>query len=373
MGPDSQFLQFISEIFEAAAPGANQYLITGKFSAKKANFRFPVLSNYDSISVAGVCGVASVPLYVRSCDIVIAHGMGPHGIVAFLSSPRSAKKIWSGWGFDYYGNDYDTDADLISPATHEFIKFNIDNNKQNSIFSETTTKIISYGRHKAAKITNYFSAPIPSEFKIFQNRYNNYSCSYAQINYGSVAETFAKGTTKNHGANILVGNSAHQTNNHIDILKLLSKHNLEKRKVIVPLSYGDVDYREKLITYGKNILGNSFVPLVDFIPLDEYNSIISSCNVVIMNHIRQQALGNIGTALYQGAHVFLNPASPVYRFFKERDALVHSIHDLESKLLPTVSLCDNKIARNRAVLEGFWGREKIKANVDFLLKKAGAR
>ena len=172
-----------------------------------------------------------------------------------------------------------------------------------------------------------------------------------------------------HGQNILLGNSASETNNHVEILGILSRHDLGSRKVIVPLSYGDHEYRSNIIEIGKRMLGNAFVPLVDYMPLHEYSSIVASCNVVIMNHLRQQALGNIGTALYQGAHVFLDPSNPVYQFFIEKKAIVQSTQNLLSGALPLAGLHADDISRNRSVLESFWGQEQVHANVAALLSK----
>lgn len=373
IGPDSQFLQFISKVFEDAAPGANKYLITGRTPCEGNDFQFPVNSNAISISVAGKRGIASIPLHIRPCDIIIVHGMGPHGIAAFLSSPSNAKKIWSGWGYDYYGNDYDADAGLTSEATNELINQNIISKKTISIVERLATQLISYGRAKAASKTDYFSAPIPSDFDIFKQRFNKFKGKYTQINYGSVSDTFAKIAVHNSGNNILVGNSAHKTNNHIDIFKILAKHDIEERKIFTPLNYGDSTYRDIIIKHGRKILGNSFKPITNFIPLNEYNSIVASCNIVIMNHHRQQALGNIGAALYHGAHVFLNTANPIYNFFKKRNAILHSICDLELNSLPKAGLLDGEIATNRAALESFWGNQQIRANIDTLLANAGTR
>ena len=41
--------------------------------------------------------------------------------------------------------------------------------------------------------------------------------------------------------NILIGNSATETNNHIEVLDLLSKFKNEDIKIYVPLSYGDME------------------------------------------------------------------------------------------------------------------------------------
>lgn len=368
VGPDSQFIQFISEVFEAAAPGASQYLVTG--TSIPGKLRFPVSSGALSISVSGKRGAASIPLHVHACDMVIAHGMGLHGIVAFLASPRKATKVWSGWGFDYYGDEKDPNANLLSPATKELMRDEYADKNKPSAIKKISRKILSSGINKASEITNYFSAPIPHDFEIFKQRFPNFSGKYAQLNYGSVIDTFSQGMRMGHGTNILVGNSASESNNHIDIFKILAKHDIGLRKVIVPLSYGDSSYRRNIINAGKQILGNSFSPLVDFLPLDQYSSIIASCNIVIMNHLRQQALGNIGTAIYQGAHVFLNPRNPAYIFFKEKDATIRSTAELLINNLPMTSLSNSQVIKNRAVLNSFWSHEKVRSNVDFLLSNA---
>ncbi len=38
----------------------------------------------------------------------------------------------------------------------------------------------------------------------------------------------------------------------------------------------------------------------------DYLSVVRSCGHVVMNHMRQQALGNIFAALWRGAHVYMN-------------------------------------------------------------------
>ena len=91
------------------------------------------------------------------------------------------------------------------------------------------------------------------------------------------------------GNNILVGNSAHPENNHLDIAYKLKTINLSNRKIIVPLSYGDNKYKKIILKKYKNIFGNKFKPLLDFISIKDYLNILKSCNICIMGHLRQQA------------------------------------------------------------------------------------
>lgn len=281
--------------------------------------------------------------------------------------------MWGGWGYDYYGDDRSPDTGLTSHATKALIADVALAYPRPSMMKSLANRMVAYGQKCAATRTDYFSAPIPSDFDVFRRRFNNFSGEYVQLNYGNVSETFAQSDVVGVGSNILVGNSASPTNNHIDVFFILARHDLGTRKVIVPLSYGDPVYRENLIARGKEILGDSFVPIVDFLPFDKYRSIVASCNVVVMNHLRQQALGNIGAALYQGAHVYLDTVNPVYKFFKQKGAFVRTIHDLASDSLPLMGSPIDEVAKNRAVLEEFWGHEQIRANVDALLAKvAGA-
>ncbi len=367
IGPDSQFIQFLSRKFEELAPGKNYYLVTSHSAA--GGFRYPNFGEGKTISVQGKRGLASIPLHVRSCDMVIAHGMGPHAVVAFIASPRTAIRVWSGWGYDYYGDDSDPSAGLLKPETAALTRTNTAKKNTTSQLKNLARKLISFGVKLTARQTDYFSAPISSDFEIFKRRFDGFSGEYAQLNYGNVPDTFSQGPAMCHGQNILLGNSASETNNHVEILGILSRHDLGSRKVIVPLSYGDHEYRSNIIEIGKRMLGNAFVPLVDYMPLHEYSSIVASCNVVIMNHLRQQALGNIGTALYQGAHVFLDPSNPVYQFFIEKKAIVQSTQNLLSGALPLAGLHADDILRNRSVLESFWGQEQVHANVAALLSK----
>lgn len=298
--------------------------------------------------------------------------MGPYGIAAFLSSPRKAVRVWSGWGYDYYGDEHRPGIGLMSPAT-QAVMIDRDRAIRPTVINKAVNQMALYAQHCAAKRTDYFSAPIPTDFDVFRRRFNNFSGEYAQLNYGNVSDTFAQGDVIGGGLNILVGNSASPTNNHIDIFHILAKHDLESRKVIVPLSYGDSVYREKLLTLGIKILGNSFFPLVDFLTFDKYRSIVASCNIVIMNQYRQQALGNIGAALYQGAHLYLDTMNPVYGFLKEKGAYVRTIQELTSDSLPLIASSTDEINKNRAVLEDFWGNHQIQANVENLLTRVRSR
>jgi len=127
--------------------------------------------------------------------------------------------------------------------------------------------------------------------------------------------------------NILLGNSATPTNNHIEAFEMLKKFKLDNINVITPLSYGKTYYFKDILEYGFKYLGKSFQPLKEFIPLDKYRNLMSTCGIVIMNHYRPQGVGNVMAALHMGAKVYLSKRNPLYNYLKRIECYVYSVED----------------------------------------------
>lgn len=172
------------------------------------------------------------------------------------------------------------------------------------------------------------------------------------------------------GKNILVGNSATLACNHIDTFLLLKKIDIQDRKIIVPLSYGNKQYRNIVINSGKSLFGDSFIPLIDFMPIEEYNAILNSCGVFIMNHLRQQAMGNINIALWNGAKVYINEKNIVFKHLKNRNFIVSSIQKelKQSNLLVFDHLTKESIKSNQQLILKYYGQEIIKEKVNNIVR-----
>lgn len=162
------------------------------------------------------------------------------------------------------------------------------------------------------------------------------------------------GTTKR----ILIGNSATATNNHLEVFQLLSQMEGDF-EIICPLNYGDKQYADYISQRGKTYFGPRFIPLLDFLPLEEYNKLVSSCGIVIMNHYRQQGAGNIISSLLFGSKVFLSNRSPLYAHFKKLGATVFAVEDqLDSNQLN--SLLDDEVAKtNYEKVSSYYSKENI--------------
>ena len=124
---------------------------------------------------------------------------------------------------------------------------------------------------------------------------------------------------------------------------------------------------EHIIKLGKRLFGKAFTPLTEFMDLTEYAKVVSSCSLVFMNHLRQQAAGNINMALIFGAKVFLDTANPLFRHYS----------DLGIKVFPIDDLCQASLTRlpsevaqkNASILKETASRDVIIAKTKDVVKR----
>lgn len=242
----------------------------------------------------------------NSFDSVIFHSLTNLFKLYIMLFSKKKKICWIGLGFDYY--------ELKSNYKH----------KKSKIFFER------YFLNSAYKRIDYFCPVLESEFKNVVNRLN-LNAKYINWNYGSsdgMVELLRE--EKINGNSILLGNSAAETNNHFEIIDFLIEKN-EKREVIIPLSYGNIDYSKRLISKLKHSKLN-YTILSDYLTQKEYFEILKRCAFVIMNHTRQQAAGNILVMLTLGAKVFLDKENPLFDYFVGLGFKVYEKSSLKSEL-----------------------------------------
>lgn len=129
---------------------------------------------------------------------------------------------------------------------------------------------------------------------------------------------------------IIVGNSATETNRHIEVFELLSRFQDNVYEVFCPLSYGDERYRDNVIEIGKQMLGNQFHPILDYMDKEDYVEFISKMDVGIFNNDRQQAMGNINMLLNMGKKVYLQVGTSMWNNYIQRGYRVFNIIELKT-------------------------------------------
>lgn len=123
---------------------------------------------------------------------------------------------------------------------------------------------------------------------------------------------------KDEYVNILVGNSATRSNNHIETLDLLKKFNNENIMIYLPLSYGDEEYKLEIIEYCEKNFKNKFKAIVDLMNYEDYLRFLSDMNIAIFNNDRQQALGNVRATIYFKCKIFLRADAELAKYYEDK-------------------------------------------------------
>jgi dTDP-N-acetylfucosamine:lipid II N-acetylfucosaminyltransferase len=302
-------------------------------------------------------------------------------LLHFKKHNPSIKAFWFFWGADgYFLQKFENT--LYQEKTKHFLL-----SQNNALISKIKKGIIDlfakaniYLRDlrwpnslllDAMKQTDYIIPVIPEDYFLLKQKYR-FEAEMIEWNYLSIDQLGMNLDSVVEEDHILLGNSSTQTNNHIEVIDLLTNLDLGNKKVFVPLSYGDTDYRTILLKYGQEKLGEKFFPIVDFIPLQEYINILRSCGIVIMNHKRQQAVGNVLIALWMGASLYLNEQSTLFAHLKNKGYSFYGLEDLfkKKKDFTFCKLKHQQIATNRNLILRDWSDERITEKTRLLISKA---
>ena len=162
---------------------------------------------------------------------------------------------------------------------------------------------------------------------------------------------------------ILVGNSASDTNRHEFAFNKLSKIGLKDLKVIVPLSYGDLEYRDKILKIGKEIFGSNFYPLLDFLPYEDYLNIIYNIDIALFAHNRQQGMGNLIQLLGLGKKVYLNPETSQWKLCQNLGIKVYDINrDID------LNIDSEELKNNKKIVKEYFSPENLKKQLKIIFE-----
>ena len=372
--PEDKFLPFLQGIFEEALPGQYSFRVVASGSQSD---KTPTMANTEFVGKSYFF-TQKFRADASKASCVIIHNLTVVHALALLRLPASIPIIWRGWGCDYYELMRKEGAVYLLEETQKLCN-------QQSFASRLWRKLSSpqerfpfllnrlFGRsifRKALPRISYFSSCVPDEIVAVKSRAPHLTASYIQLNYYSSEDVFLKGAPENvDGENILLGNSATPTNNHADAIKHLAKIGVGNRKLITPLSYGDSNYAKNVIDYGNEKLGEAFLPLNKYMPLEDYNATCSSCSNVIMNHVRQQGIGNVSAALLRGAKVYLRKENPIYNYYRSLGAHIYSFPEECTKENLSTKLDKAKADINKNIMESHWCRNVALDNLRSLNDK----
>ena len=299
---------------------------------------------------------------------VVLHGLFfPWCETVLRNVPNDVKVAWVFWGGEIYGRK-DLKTTFLAPKT----KFVFHVREMKNILQRKQRVEAAYELPKELfQRINYCLTDIEEEYDFAVRYLSVMTMNYHWYNYYSIEETI--GSLRDYfceGKNIIIGNSCTIENNFFDIFRELDNVQLSDREIMIPLSYGTPWLRNLIQRLGRKQFGDCFIPLVDFMPREQYNRMMLACSTMIQPHYRAQAQGNIITVLWLGMRVYLSEKNIAYSYFKRIGVRVFSIETDLKKDNPKAfaPLSTEEVQHNRSILESWYSKDVMRSNNVELMK-----
>lgn len=256
------FVDFLNRNFNS---GEHLVLCQKIFEDKEPTL-FPVGENVYELEQ-----IDKINLNAGNIDKIIFHGLFLESAVnkLFHEPDLLEKAYWIIWGGDLYNAQRDEKNDFVRK---NFKKFGIET--------------------------------IP-DMDFYRKQYNS-DKEYIKVMYiYPLKKEMLDNSIRKPGntINIQVNNSADDST--LEMLDQLAKFKDKNIIVRTILSYGKLEFRDRIIRKGNEIFGEKFEYLDTLLNPEEYSSFIAQNDIFILNQNRQQGLGNTLANVYLGNKVFI--------------------------------------------------------------------
>ncbi|MGD0583681.1 MAG: TDP-N-acetylfucosamine:lipid II N-acetylfucosaminyltransferase [Bacteroidales bacterium] len=223
--------------------------------------------------------------------------------------------------------------------------------------------VYEYLRRRIIRRIPLIASFIPGDFEIVRKVYYS-KAAYLQSAYPIPVDFMARELkdetdTDKKVTRVLVGNSGNESNNHIEIFKFLDFLKKAEVKMICPLSYsGNNEYINLVAAEGRKIFAEKFEPLMTILNTDDYLDLLAGIDIAVMNHERQQGLGNILPLMYFGKKVYLRSETTTYRFFKDLGCVIFDIESVKSQENSFLTINSSELNKNRKIVSDLLSEER---------------
>lgn len=126
---------------------------------------------------------------------------------------------------------------------------------------------------------------------------------------------------------ILMGNSTEPSNCHLETFEMLLQYKEADILIYCPLSYGPYnEYRDEVIRKGKELFQEKFIPVTDFMELEQYRMFLNTIDIAVFNHKSQTAMGVSTSLLAMGKTVFAYPETTSFHSLVDRGFRIFDIN-----------------------------------------------
>ena len=250
-------------------------------------------------------------------DIIFLHCLNLSAFeVLKLKKSAIKKMIWVIWGHDLYlNNDENEFIDRVKLVLRK-IKWFIPDIRLRSLYAIGISWL-------------YDSLEVRKRFpnvRLVRLGYGYYDLRSTIDECLDNSEKTADTPTK-----IMIGHSAYKKLHHIPIMKKLEKFKDENIIISLVLSYGNKEYRDKVIKYADGVWGEKAEIITDYLSVPDYIKYINSVDIGIFDIKAQSALGNINYLASLNKKIFLNRNGILKLAFDLEEVETYCVDEIENK------------------------------------------
>ncbi len=276
---------------------------------------------------------------LREADVVVFHSFIflESMLLVFLSPLRPKKMYWFVYGHELY--DFIPPYNSWRKILHHFIKVQL------------------------IRKVDYVVAYMENDYKLARKWYGTTAKQFPCIKYPSNIFRPSSGNKTEESINVLVGYSASDALNYDELIEKVRPFSSYPAKFYFILSYGDQKIISEVMKMGREVLGDKFYPVLNFMPLQDYDALISTMDVVIMTHNRQKAMGTLIQLLGNGAKVYLPAGLSHSLFFKKIGVRIFNPDEFN---LEKISIEDAQ--NNRKIITTYFSEERLQEQLKFIME-----
>jgi dTDP-N-acetylfucosamine:lipid II N-acetylfucosaminyltransferase len=321
---------FIDLVRQQLSPGRHEFFfIHGgeKYATVSGQIDVTRLSDFPS----RMRGLIHLSARMHAADKIVLHGLTHSRLIIPLYLQRwlLPKAYWVIWGKDLY--TYKNPVRTWSWKLKEFF------------------------RRPVIRSMGHLVTYVPGDVELARQWYGATGRLAHCILYPSNQfNELALAPVPHEGVNVLIGNSADRSNHHAEILQALLPWRDHGIHITAPLSYGDARHADEVTDLGRQMFGAQFTALRDFMPYADYLRLLSTVDIAVFNHDRQQGMGNIISLLGLGKTVYMRPGTTSWAALTALGAQVRTIDNFDLALMS-----EAEVATNRRVIREHFSRERL--------------
>ncbi len=366
---DPKFIDDMIEVFDYTQ---GEHQVDYCFITDSANYQLHIKSK-QRVKMLRPFDV--IPFIVsHRIDVVMIHGMNSLPHIVLLQIPSIVKVVWLAWGYDLYRFPVE-ERSLIKLPLFKPLTKKVRNSDRNAYWARKKSFLVYLLKdrksiRKAISRVDFFSGVVEMEYDLMRkNKF--FKAEQVVFNYFKLD---VEGCTFENigfvqGNHIVLGNSASDTNNHLDALEYLKGIDLKGRKIIIPFSYQRSKYYVEKVKMSCQKHFDNITFLEHFLPLKEYNEYLSSCGYAIYFFESQAAMGNVRDAFLKGRKVFLSETSVMYKYFHSLGFIVFSVQKQLNAFELSTPLSNEQRLYNLDKMKKYQSSEKFVTNIKQMLEK----